>query len=123
MYSRLVPSMIFNNVSKIKKEIDKNPTAVVFFLGTDAYLMKLNLNIPINPFDNINNGNMGYHGVKNYILKIKKTCNDNKCMFVFNDDEATGKRSTQTNQILLNYIKNNYKQYYSSASFDLYKNF
>ena len=66
---------------------------------------------------------MGYHGVKNYILEIENICEDNKCMFVFNDEELTGKRRTQTNQTLLNYIKNNYKQYYSSASFDLYKNF
>lgn len=123
MYSRLVSSMIFNNVSKIKKEIDKNHTAVVFFLGTDAYLMKLNLNIPINQFDNINNGNMGYHGVEKYISKIKNICQVKKCMFVFNDKEATGARPSQTNKIILNYVKDNYFQYYSSASFDLYKNF
>lgn len=123
MQFRLVPRSTSSSVSKIREEIENNPSLVVFFLGTDAYLMKLNLDIPINQFDNINNGNMGYHGVKNYILEIENICEDKKCMFVFNDEEATGKRPTQTNQILLNYIKNNYKQYYSSASFDLYKNF
>ena len=43
-------------------------------------------------------------------------------MFVFNDEEATGKRATQTNQVILNYVKDNYEQYYSSGCFDIYKN-
>ena len=66
---------------------------------------------------------MGYHGAENYILKIENICKNKKCMFVFNEEEATGKKPSQTNQLILNYIKDNYKQYYSSTSLDLYKNF
>ena len=123
MHFRLVSRDVSSNILKIKAEIENNSSVVVFFLGTDSYLRKLNLNIPINQFDNINNGNMGYHGVKNYIFKIEKICEDKKCMFVFNDNEATGKQKSQTNQFILNYVKDNYKQYYSSVDFDLYKNF
>ena len=32
--------------------------------------IKLNLDIPINKYDIINNGNMGYNGSKNYIKEI-----------------------------------------------------
>ena len=123
MHLRLISRNTSNNISKIKEEIKNNPSLVLFFLGTDAYLMKLNLDIPINQFDNINNGNMGYHGAENYILKIENICKNKKCMFVFNEEEATGKKPSQTNQLILNYIKDNYKQYYSSTSLDLYKNF
>lgn len=123
MYLRLVSNNTASNVQKIREEIETNSSLTVFFLGTDAYFMKLNLDIPIHQFDNINNGNMGYHGVEKYISKIKNICQVKKCMFVFDDKEATGARTTQTNKIILNYVKDNYFQYYSSASFDLYKNF
>ena len=36
--------------------------------------MKLNLDIPIDCYDNINQGNMGYRGEEVYINNIRKNC-------------------------------------------------
>lgn len=121
MYSRLVSRNMIWDIEKIKKVIKENPDSTLFFLGTPAYFIKLNLNLPINKFDNINDGNLGYHGEQKYREELQKKCQNNSCLFIFDDTEATGKKKSQTNRFILNYIKNNYNQVYSSSSFDIYK--
>ena len=121
MYSRLVSRNMIEDIKKIKEVSKDDPNSTLFPLGTNAYFIKLNLELPINKFDNINNGNLGYHGEEKYINDLKQQCLKKSCFFIFEDAEATGKRRSQTNRQILNYIKKSYNQIYSSSSFDIYK--
>ena len=61
--------------------IDKYPEYTPYLFGYFAYLTKLTYEIPINKYDIINNGNMGYGGYKQYIEEIDQYCQNNKCIF------------------------------------------
>lgn len=66
-----------------------------------AYAVKLNMNIPINKFDMICNGNMGYNGVNRFLNELEELCSESSCLF-FVDNVVTNDY-TQTNMKILNF--------------------
>ena len=121
MKNRLVSNATYQYLKIAKNEI-KNAKAneKIFILGLSSYVAKLNLNLPINEFDNINNGNLGYQGEKKYLKRIENICKENKCIFMINDSELT--RDIQVNKNILRDIQTNYKKTYSSNIISIYKN-
>ena len=111
-------SYIDNALVYIKEYEDYTP----YIFGSFAYLMKLNYEIPINKYDIINNGNMGYNGAKIYIEEIDNYCKENKCMFIMNDFEESVSITIQTNMDILKYIQNNYRKVYGSNILSVYIN-
>lgn len=88
-----------------------------YYFSTYAYLIKLMDNKTINKYDLINNGNMGYNGDQKYIKEVDEVCNDNKCVFVL-DDQMIG----QNNQNIYNYVKDNYELKEVIGNFEIYIN-
>lgn len=120
MKSRVTYRVTSSYLLDVKKYLEEYSEYTPYILGNFSYLMKLNLNIPINKFDNINNGNMGYHGSERYIQEIKGDCSKNHCIFIMNDEEAVTEKNIQTNREILKYVKSNYKNVYSSNIFSVY---
>ena len=111
-------SYIDNALLYIEQYEDYTP----YIFGSFAYLMKLNYEIPINKYDIINNGNMGYNGAKIYIEEIDNYCKENKCMFIMNDFEESVSITIQTNMDILKYVQNNYRKVYGSNILSVYIN-
>ena len=81
----------------------------LFLFVRNAYLYKILMDEPINKYDLINNGNMGYHGAEKYILEIDNLCNKENCFFVIDTDLFDNKKeSVQMNQEILEYVFNHY---------------
>ena len=122
MEGRLCSSATPNLIQNIQNQIEESNAKKVYILGNFSYLVKLNSNLKIDAYDNINKGNLGYHGEEKVKQKIITTCKNTTCLFIFNESEANGQRKSQTSKTILNEIKKNYIQYYSSSNFDLYNN-
>jgi len=108
-------------VFRVKEILDDYSDHRAYIFGNFAYLIKLNNDMPINKFDLINNGNMGYNGTKKYIEEIDEYCSKNKCIFIVNDEEATEEKVTQTSKEILWYVKKNYTTEFSSSIFTVYR--
>ncbi|MGN1267901.1 MAG: hypothetical protein ACI4U0_00115 [Candidatus Aphodocola sp.] len=78
-----------------------------FFITNQAYILKLFLDIPINQFDLMNSGNMGYHGEEVYIQKINNMCSHHSCIF-FVDEMVFDEDYTQFNKEIYHYVINTY---------------
>ncbi|MCI6265686.1 MAG: hypothetical protein MR598_02430 [Erysipelotrichaceae bacterium] len=117
---RLTPIITENYISTMKELIQRYPDHKLYILGNYSYLVKLYLDIPINKYDLINDGNMGYHGSQKYIQEIKKDCQNQSCLFIVNDMELTKKSYNQTNAEILEYVTKNYNKIYSSSVFGGY---
>ena len=92
-----------------------------FFTEYFGYLFKLYYDIPINKFDFLMTGNLGYNGVNRKIEELDLICNDKKCIFFVNDYIAAS--DTSQWRELYKYVVDNY--YYdddSFYSFDVYTN-
>ena len=76
--------------------------------------------MPLNKYDIINNGNMGYKGYKGYIKEIDKYCKKNKCLFIINEGELSGEVVNQVNHNILKYVDKKYNKVYSSNIFSIY---
>lgn len=122
MKGRVTYSITDNYVLSAKKFIDNYEEYTPYILGRFSYLMKLNHGLPINKYDIINNGNMGYKGAERYLEEIDNHCKKNKCIFIINDDEASISITVQTNMEILEYVKNNYNAIYNSNTFSVYIN-
>ena len=122
MKDRLYYRGSFKFIQDVHNCLDKYSDDDVYVLGIFSYLIKLNLDMPINKYDIINNGNMGYHGKDRYISEIDNNCKKRNCVFVINDQEAFGKVSNQVNLDILRYVQENYFQEYSSSNFSVYRN-
>ena len=118
---RKVLNVTDDYIDKIEEIIDKYPDYRLYILNGNSYLVKLNLNIPINKYDLINNGNMGYKGSIKYINEIDKYCKNNKCLFIINDNDLDDK-TIQTNKDILMYVVKNNNKIYSSTIFSAYIN-
>ena len=118
---RKVLNVTDDYIDKIEEIIDKYPDYRLYILNGSSYLVKLNLNIPINKYDLINNGNMGYKGSIKYINEIDKYCKNNKCLFIINDNDLDDK-TIQTNKDILMYVVKNNNKIYSSTIFNAYIN-
>ena len=112
----------FDYINHIASYLNNYSSYDVYILGNFSYFVKLNLNIPINKYDNINNGNMGYGGYKRYIKEINDNCKNRKCLFVMNDGEVLGKIDNQSNLEILRYVNDNYYKIYISSTFSIFIN-
>lgn len=102
-----------NIANNIKNNVDNlNNT---YFVVYDSYYYKLLLDIDINKYDILLNGNMGYNGSKNTIKYFNKLPNDT--LFLMDDHFVEGQFSLE----LYNYIKDNYKVIKVFNGFKLYK--
>lgn len=122
MSGRVIYNITENYIDKAKEYVDLYEGYNVYFFGSFAYMMKLNCGIPITKYDIINDGNMGYHGDFRYIKEIDDYCEENKCLFIINDHEGDDSSVSQTNIRILDYVKDNYYQVYSSNIFSVYIN-
>ncbi len=94
----------------------------LFLLDSEAYLYKLEAQLPINKYDLINNGNMGKNGAKVYIKEINNTCSKNKCLFLIDKKKLKANNKDQTNKEILKYITNNYEYQDNIDHLSIYKN-
>lgn len=122
MKGRVTYSITDDFISNSKIYLDRYKSYKTYVFGRFSYLLKLNHNLKINKYDIINNGNMGYNGASKYIGEIDSYCNENKCLFIINDEEDKISETVQTNMKILNYVKNNYYKKYSSNIFSVYTN-
>ncbi len=121
MKGRVTYRITSEYISSIQKQIEAYPNYDLYILGNLSYIVKLNLYLPLNKYDNINNGNMGYYGVRKYLTEINNNCEKKQCLFIINEDEYRTQRN-QTNHEILEYVIKNYQQKYSSNTFSIYIN-
>ncbi|MBQ8682004.1 MAG: hypothetical protein IJ509_03745 [Bacilli bacterium] len=121
MKGRVTYNLTEGYVFRAKEYLDKYEDYRPFILGHFSYLIKLNNNMPINKFDLINEGNMGYNGTQKYIDEIDNYCKEEKCVFIINDNESDVV-DIQTSGEILDYVSNNYRQVYCSSTFSVYIN-
>ena len=122
MKGKLSQSATYNCIQDMYEQLNIYSDYTSYILGNFSYLVKLNLDIPINKFDIINKGNMGYYGGNGYIKEINNYCKDNKCVFLISDGEARGEVYNQVDRNILLYVQENYNQVYSSSIFSVYVN-
>lgn len=92
-----------------------------YYFNDYAYFYKLDLKEDITPYDYIWVGNMGYHGEERIIKEIEKTCKNEKCLFVIDEDVLLKfKKSSFISYKILDYVNQNYKKkeycYYKNAT-------
>ena len=97
---------------------------MLYIIDRDAYSLKLELNIPINKYDLLNNGNLGKNGANKLINGIKENCSSKKCTFIVSPRIINNEES-QYNQEIIHYVIDNYKSYGNLYDYDLiiYKNY
>lgn len=115
------PNFMENYFDTIKSYKESYPNYRIYILDSRAYLAKLELNIPINKYDLINNGNMGYKGSHKFINEIDNYCENNKCLFIVNREEIE-EGINQTNQDIISYVAKKYQQISSSNIVYIYIN-
>ena len=120
MGRRLVQSATYYYIENIRQELEIYSNYKSYILGSFSYIVKLNLDLPINRYDIINKGNMGYNGSLGYIKEIDSNCSSEKCVFIISDEEARGNIYNQVDHHILHYIQQNYYQVYSSNIFSVY---
>ena len=118
MYKRMTPIATKEYIEEINNYLDKYSDYDSYILGSLSYIVKLNLNIDINKYDIINNGNMGYNGSVVYINEIDNNCKNNKCLFFIRENELITK--SQTNKEILKYIINNYYKIRAGNIYSVY---
>lgn len=120
---RLITNITKNYIETIDSYIETYSDYKIYILTGHSYLIKLSLDIPINKFDLINNGNMGYNGANKYLEEIKEDCSKEKCLFIINDNELKNEESyNQTNKDILKYVVSNNMKIYTSNIFLIYIN-
>ena len=122
MKGRISYSATSSSIYNMSIQLEKYSDYDVYVLGSFSYLVKLNLDMPIDKYDIINSGNMGYGGADRYIDEIDNKCKSEKCLFIINDAEALGKVHNQVDRSILKYVINHYYQEYSSDTFSIYVN-
>jgi hypothetical protein len=119
---RLAPTVTEGYIKTMGDYIEKYDDYRLYILGGYSYLVKLALDIPINKFDLINNGNMGYNGSIRYIEEIEEDCSVNKCIFIVNDNDLKEELFNQTNKDILKFVTTNNTKIYASTIFNVYVN-
>lgn len=120
LYLRKIDKPVNDNViatSNYIKEKQDNYEHI-YFLDNYSYFVKLNINYPLNKFDLINNGNMGYHGSQKYIEEIDNQCKLSSCLFIISRVQP----NDQTNKDILNHVTSVYNKTDEIKQFDIYTN-
>lgn len=118
---RKLNNKVIDSLNIVNHHIE-NAEGQVFIIDMYAYLIKLELNLPINKYDLLNDGNLGKNGEKKIIKEIDKTCQKEKCTFYMNEKEIK-ENKTQYNQEILKYIKNTYKKDNEIEGLSIYINY
>lgn len=119
-YKRL-PRYTDYEFDMVKGYINKYNNYKLFFLTSDAYIYMLEYDMPVDKYNLINDGNMGYRGSKKYVNEIDDYCSKNKCMFVIKSNEVV-KNYNQINREITGYVVNKYLSIYSSDKLTFYIN-
>lgn len=107
-----IEAKYYNDSQIIKENIkDLNNT---YFIMYEAYYNKLLLGLPINKYDMLLNGNMGYNGEENVIKYFDSLENGTKFILYRNFEQG------QASIKIYNHIKNNYKFKKSFDKYELY---
>ena len=109
-------------MNQIPTFIEQYQDRKLYILGSNSYLIKLYLDIPINKYDLINEGNMGYKGGTKYIEEIKNKCQTEECLFILYNNELTKSEYNQVDNNILTFVNNNYRQIYTTNVFSVYLN-
>ena len=117
---RLVSNIMDEYVEDVGYYINKYSDYKPYIFNNYSYFIKLNSNIPINKFDLINTGNMGYNGEKRYIEEIKDICSNDKCLFIINENDLNNLEYSQVSKKILEYVVNNNIKVYSSNIFSVF---
>lgn len=95
-------------LKKYVSNVKDNYDYIFIFSDELTYSVKLDLNIPINKFDVIANGNMGYRGFERYIFEYHEMCKYNSCIFFV--DDSISNLTSQSNENILNDVRNSYSK-------------
>ena len=119
---RLIPNVTNIYIDEISDKLMEYNDYQVYILGGNSYLIKLSLDIPINKYDLINYGNMGYRGEDKYIAEIRKKCREQKCLFILSNHDLTTNKYNQTSYKILSYIDKNYSKIHATNIYGVYIN-
>ena len=119
---RLVSNIMNEYVEEVNACISKYPDYNVYIFNYYSYFIKLNLNMSINKFDLINNGNMGYNGEVKYVEEINNYCKNNKCLFIINNNDLNTENYSQLSKKILKYVVDNNVKVYGTDIFSIYIN-
>ena len=122
LYGRNIP--VYVNLDSITDYIvdNKNNYDHIYFFSKNAFYVKLNAKYPLDKYDMILNGNMGYNGASRYIDEIDRFCFKNKCMFILYKYEFDENNLSQTNIELVDYVKNTFSRIEEVDVFYIYSN-
>lgn len=120
LYGRNFPSYV--NLDEITDYIKENSKVYdhIYFFSKNSFYVKLNARYPLDKFDMICNGNMGYNGSSRYIDEVNDYCNSNSCMFILYKYEFSG--GTQTNKEIVDFVIDNYELKEEIHWFNIYIN-
>ena len=121
LYGRNIPKYV--NLDEISNYINVNRERYdhIYFFSKNAYYVKLNAKYPLDKFDMICNGNMGFRGAEKYIKEIDNYCLNNSCMFILYKYEFEN-QITQTNREIVSYVIDEYNLKEEISVFDIYVN-
>lgn len=108
------------HIKEVANYIKKNKN--VYIINANAYIYKLEANIPINKFDLLNDGNLGKNGDINIIEELNNKCKKDTCTFLMQEDEIDNNTISQTNQKIIKYISENYYVYDKILDLTIYRN-
>ena len=119
LYGRNVSNSMMNNIDSIRYYVDLNKDKYnIYIFSANAYIIKLELNMTLNQYDLINNGNMGYQGYKRIISNLINYCSTSDCLFILDKDMA----GVQINNNIRNYVIDNYQYIEDIDNYKIYSN-
>lgn len=121
LYGRNIPGYV--DLEDITNYIDVNRDKYnhIFMFSRNAYYVKMDAKYPIDKYDMINDGNMGYNGSEKYIQEIDDYCKSNSCLFILYKYEFNSE-ITQTNRKIVDFVIDNYKLKEEVDWFNIYSN-
>lgn len=109
-----------HNIKRVAKYLKENKN--VYIINANAYVYKLEANIPINKYDLLNDGNLGKNGDIKIIKDLDNKCKKDTCTFLMREDEIGNNTLSQTNQNIIKYIDKNYKKVGNIVDLTIYRN-
>lgn len=123
LYLRNIDNISYVNLdeyaSSVQKYLDEYEKS--FFILGNSYMVKLYMDLEINKYDLLLDGNMGYNGDERYILEIDRICDIKSCIF-FVEDIDFDNEYCQVSKVIYDYVINNYTLVDRNEYFDVYSN-
>ena len=104
-------------LEKVNEYMELYDDYQLFTFGSFSYLVKISFDLPINKYDLINDGNMGYNGAEKYLEEIKDICTKDKCLFIINKNDLNAGNYNQINDDILKYVIYNNNNIYIQGVF------